>query len=120
MVVQPHPTPTTPRRENLPANFPTSDVPLLDGPVEAGRFVDDEGVDGWRISIRADALDVQGAARAAQRLLEKAGFTIEGTAMGANANVDAYRGPYMVSVDVFAHDPGEPTIVLYTVDRARG
>jgi hypothetical protein len=89
----------------LPADFPTSSVPLVDGDISLAAGTG--GAEGWVVVITSSASDPVADAASA---LEGAGFTEDTAVTGAGVGAKVYsNAEYLVLV------AGEGTTVSYTV-----
>ncbi|WP_132992351.1 hypothetical protein [Gordonia zhaorongruii] len=102
---------------DLPAGFPTDDVPLIDGAVMAGSG-DDKG---WRVTIQASAADGNALENAVKKLVDS-GFE-ESSRAGDNAQrtvlltKNSDPSTYWVNIGISADAAAGGSSIFYNVTR---
>ncbi|WP_370249515.1 hypothetical protein [Nocardioides sp.] len=101
---------------DLPDGFP-ADVPLVDGEVQFGMATDENGQEGYAVSIEVDA-DPDAALAEAGGLLEDAGYTGDDSLGAGGGNFS--NGTYNVFVFATANPDTSGSIVQYAVAPENG
>lgn len=101
---------------DVPDGFP-EDVPLIDGDVQFGMATDENGQEGYAVSIVADG-DPDAALAEAGDLLEGAGYTSDDSLGAGGANFS--NGTYNVFIFATANTEGSGSVVQYAVAPEEG
>jgi hypothetical protein len=103
----------------LPGDYPTKDVPVIDGKIIAGASIGSGDDHAWNITIKATSLDDFDKIA---KLLTDAGFTADpdATTTGDDTRTGLFTtDTYNVVVAVTKGDSDNPFLANYTVTKAK-